>query len=243
MRQAAKRGLLTAMATGSVLASTAGYSYASADAHGNAEGSPGVLSGNTIQVPVDIPVNVCGNTVNVIGLLNPVMGSHCVNKTSGPGHAGGGSTASGGAQGSPGVGSGNTIQVPIHVPVNVCGNSVNVVGLGNITGGSECVNETISDPGPAPGEDHPPTVPPGNGDHGTPPKGRGHHPGHTTPVHTPPSHGGDPAGHGGISTAGHHSEQSLAHTGADDAALLAPIGAALLIGGAVLYRRSRVGSH
>jgi LPXTG-motif cell wall-anchored protein len=242
MRQAAKRGLLTAMATGSVLASTAGYSYASADAHGNAEGSPGVLSGNTIQVPVDIPVNVCGNTVNVIGLLNPVMGSHCVNKTSGPGHAGGGSTASGGAQGSPGVGSGNTIQVPIHVPVNVCGNSVNVVGLGNITGGSECVNETISDPGPAPGEDHPPTVPPGNGDHGTPPKGPGH-PGHTTPVHTPPSHGGDPAGHGGISTAGHHSEQSLAHTGADDAALLAPIGAALLIGGAVLYRRSRVGSH
>ncbi|MCZ9344055.1 chaplin, partial [Streptomyces sp. TRM76130] len=26
------------------------------------------------------PVNVCGNTVNVIGLLNPAFGNTCVNK-------------------------------------------------------------------------------------------------------------------------------------------------------------------
>ncbi|MDZ8226300.1 chaplin [Nostoc sp. ChiVER01] len=37
------------------------------------------LSGNVVQVPVHIPVNVCGNTVNVIGLLNPAFGNTCVN--------------------------------------------------------------------------------------------------------------------------------------------------------------------
>lgn len=53
--------------------------YADADASGAAWGSPGVLSGNVIQVPVHVPVNVCGNTVNVIGLLNPAVGNVCVN--------------------------------------------------------------------------------------------------------------------------------------------------------------------
>ncbi len=42
--------------------------------------SPGVASGNVVQVPVHVPVNVCGNTVNVIGLLNPTFGNSCVNK-------------------------------------------------------------------------------------------------------------------------------------------------------------------
>ncbi|GAA3071042.1 chaplin [Streptomyces glomeratus] len=39
--------------------------------------SPGVVSGNVVQVPVDIPVNVCGNTVSVIGLLNPAAANTC----------------------------------------------------------------------------------------------------------------------------------------------------------------------
>ncbi|GLW02319.1 hypothetical protein Slala05_59490 [Streptomyces lavendulae subsp. lavendulae] len=37
------------------------------------------LSGNLVQVPVHVPVNVCGNTVNVIALLNPAFGNTCVN--------------------------------------------------------------------------------------------------------------------------------------------------------------------
>ncbi|WSV01519.1 chaplin [Streptomyces sp. NBC_01023] len=53
---------------------------ADAGAEGAAVGSPGVLSGNVIQVPVHIPVNLCGNTVNVIALLNPAFGNTCVNK-------------------------------------------------------------------------------------------------------------------------------------------------------------------
>ncbi|CAL9458936.1 chaplin ChpD [Streptomyces sp. NPDC058947] len=52
---------------------------ADAGAQGAAVGSPGVLSGNVIQVPVHIPINVCGNTVNIIALLNPAFGNECEN--------------------------------------------------------------------------------------------------------------------------------------------------------------------
>jgi ChpA-C len=49
-------------------------------AEGAAVGSPGVVSGNVIQVPVHIPVNACGNTINIVGLLNPTFGNKCVNE-------------------------------------------------------------------------------------------------------------------------------------------------------------------
>ncbi|MFI6105767.1 chaplin [Streptomyces sp. NPDC051310] len=53
---------------------------ADAEAEGAAVGSPGVLSGNVVQAPIHIPVNVCGNTVNIGGLLNPTFGNVCINK-------------------------------------------------------------------------------------------------------------------------------------------------------------------
>ncbi|MFG2993412.1 chaplin [Streptomyces sp. NPDC048257] len=49
-----------------------------ATAHGGTAGSPGVLSGNLLQAPVDVPVNACGLTVNVIALLNPAFGNTCI---------------------------------------------------------------------------------------------------------------------------------------------------------------------
>ncbi|WP_406272701.1 chaplin [Streptomyces sp. NBC_00191] len=50
---------------------------ADAGAEGAAVGSPGVLSGNVIQVPIHIPVIACGNTATLIGLLNPAMANTC----------------------------------------------------------------------------------------------------------------------------------------------------------------------
>ena len=78
MQNFKKAAVLAVAAFGTVLA---GASAASADATatGVAAHSPGVLSGNLIQVPVHIPVNVCGDTVNVIGALNPAFGNTCVN--------------------------------------------------------------------------------------------------------------------------------------------------------------------
>ncbi|ORT59063.1 chaplin [Streptomyces sp. CB03238] len=53
---------------------------ADADAEAAAVGSPGVISGNVVQVPIHVPINVCGNTINIIALLNPAFGNVCVNK-------------------------------------------------------------------------------------------------------------------------------------------------------------------
>ncbi|MFD9789315.1 chaplin [Streptomyces sp. NPDC059070] len=67
----------TALAA-TTLIGTAGV--ASADPvppNGVAEDSPGVLSGNVIQIPVDVPINVCGNTIDIIALLNPSVGNTC----------------------------------------------------------------------------------------------------------------------------------------------------------------------
>ncbi|MET9482231.1 chaplin [Streptomyces sp. NPDC006638] len=52
---------------------------ADAGAEGVAVGSPGVLSGNVIQVPVHIPVNLCGNSIDIVALLNPAFGNVCAN--------------------------------------------------------------------------------------------------------------------------------------------------------------------
>ncbi|MEV0318843.1 chaplin [Streptomyces sp. NPDC050658] len=78
MSRTAKAFALTSVAA-AALAGSAGIAAADAGAQGAATNSPGVGSGNVVQVPVHVPVNACGNTVNVIGLLNPAFGNTCVN--------------------------------------------------------------------------------------------------------------------------------------------------------------------
>ncbi|MGP3689859.1 chaplin [Streptomyces sp. IBSNAI002] len=85
MSRIAKAFAVTAVA-GSAVAAGAGLAVADAGAQGAAFASPGVLSGNVVQVPVHVPVNVCGNTVNVIALLNPAFGNTCVNASGGGDH-------------------------------------------------------------------------------------------------------------------------------------------------------------
>ncbi|MER5350263.1 chaplin [Kitasatospora sp. NPDC002551] len=62
-----------------IVAAGAGTAMASSGAEGVAAGSPGVISGNQLQIPVHIPVNLCGNTIDIIGILNPAFGNTCVN--------------------------------------------------------------------------------------------------------------------------------------------------------------------
>jgi hypothetical protein len=75
-----KKVVAVAAATGGLVLAGAGMAAADSGAQGAAVHSPGVLSGNVVQVPVHVPVNVCGNTISVIGLLNPAFGNVCVNK-------------------------------------------------------------------------------------------------------------------------------------------------------------------
>ncbi|MGW0534155.1 chaplin [Streptomyces sp. NPDC003032] len=68
------------LVTGAVMVLGMGSpAFADAGAKGASVGSEGVASGNVVQVPVHVPVNVCGNTVNVVALLNPAAGNKCVN--------------------------------------------------------------------------------------------------------------------------------------------------------------------
>ncbi|MEU1026836.1 MULTISPECIES: chaplin [unclassified Streptomyces] len=78
MSRTTKALALSAVAAAAV-AGTAGVATADAGAQGAATNSPGVISGNAVQVPIHIPINLCGNTVDIIGLLNPAFGNTCVN--------------------------------------------------------------------------------------------------------------------------------------------------------------------
>ncbi|WP_405689060.1 chaplin ChpH [Streptomyces sp. NBC_00057] len=74
-----KKVVAAAAVTGGLVLAGAGMAVADSGAQGTAVNSPGVVSGNVIQVPVHVPVNVCGNTISVIGLLNPTFGNTCAN--------------------------------------------------------------------------------------------------------------------------------------------------------------------
>jgi hypothetical protein len=71
----AKKAALAAAVAGIAAGASAGAAVADAGAAGAATASPGVVSGNQAQVPVHIPVNVTGDSINVIGLLNPTFGN------------------------------------------------------------------------------------------------------------------------------------------------------------------------
>ncbi|MFJ7911794.1 chaplin [Kitasatospora sp. NPDC096204] len=70
----------TALAAVTVLAGAGTASAGDATANGIAANSPGVLSGNQIQIPINLEANICGNSIDIIGLLNPAFGNICVNE-------------------------------------------------------------------------------------------------------------------------------------------------------------------
>ncbi|MCB5168083.1 chaplin [Streptomyces bambusae] len=76
-----KKAAAVTMIAGGLVAAGAGVSSAhgGAQANGEALHSPGVASGNLVQAPVHVPVNVVGNAVTVIGLLNPAFGNTGLN--------------------------------------------------------------------------------------------------------------------------------------------------------------------
>lgn len=138
----AKRGLALAAATSGLVLGTAGIAAADATATGEASHSGGIASGNVANAPVAIPVNFCGNQVLVVALKNVDEGSMC---TIG---AGQGATATGSADKSGGIGSGNVVDGALAVPVNACGNQA---GLGVVKALDKPQTCTIGTNGGAPG--------------------------------------------------------------------------------------------
>ena len=210
MRRVTRNGVIAvAAASGAMVVTVPAYADSAADGAGS--GSPGLISGNTIQLPVHVPVNVCGNTVNVVGLLNSAAGNTCANQGAGGKSAAGGASANGSGKDSPGVLSGNGVQLPVHAPVNVSGNTVNVVGAGNAAVGNESTNTS------------------------------GDHPRHSTrPVPKPSAPSRAHAGPGSAGkSAPRQTAVSLAHTGTDETLPAAVAAIALVLGGAAVHRRFR----
>ncbi|MFB0628899.1 chaplin [Streptomyces sp. AB3(2024)] len=235
MRHSRRNGLIAAMVAGGGLAvaGVGALAHADADAGGRAERSPGLLSGNLVQLPVHVPVNVCGNTVSVVGMLNSASGNRCANGSAGeanprPRPAGpasstqgaatsasgnaGGAVADGRGKDSPGLLSGNGLQLPVDLPLNISGNSVSVVGVGNASQGNTSVNGQ---------------QPPTGGKPAQPPAA-------VRPV-TPPAPPAAPA----PAVPPRHTS-ALAHTGSEGLGYLLPGSGVLLLGGVVLYRRFRL---
>ncbi|WP_326019312.1 chaplin family protein [Streptomyces endophyticus] len=236
MRQVMRKGLITVAAASGVLAVTGGYAHADSSANGSSSDSPGVLSGNSVEAPVDVPVNACGNTINVVGLLNPASGNDCGG--SGGGDKAGDQSSDGGAQAgghssdSPGVGSGNHVSVPVNVPVNACGNSVGAGSIGNGTTGNGCSDD---------GGGGSTTTPPA--DSNTPPSRAGH-PGVGTGADTPNDPGTQtvamPQGESQLGQTGSpRATGTLAETGSSvPIGGVIPIAGGALLVGALLYRRA-----
>ncbi|MFE2662486.1 chaplin [Streptomyces mirabilis] len=268
--------MVVAAAATSILSLYGTPVFADSHADASAMDSPGVASGNSVQVPVHVPVNACGNTVNVIGALNPTFGNSCTNGSGSQGGSSGssGSFASGRTQGSPGVLSGNHAQAPVDVPVNACGNTVDVVALLNPAFGNRCGNEpggNVNTPPSTPPTVPPvtpptvppvtpptvppvtpptvppvtpPTVPPV-----TPPTVPPVTPPTVPPVTPPTIPPVTPVTPSRtvqqpiLPDSPSENPPTLAHTGSENVLGASAAGAALLIGGAVLYRRARVASR
>ncbi|MFI0424209.1 chaplin family protein [Spongiactinospora sp. 9N601] len=111
---------------------TVGSGTAAADTGGN--GSVG--GGNQVSAPVNLPIDISGNAVGVLGESSAGSqgGATVVNGGSG---TGGNRTSGDGS-----VLGGNQIDAPINAPINACGNAIAVLGEAdaNCKGGATVVN-------------------------------------------------------------------------------------------------------
>jgi hypothetical protein len=124
-----------AMIAATLVLPAAGVAYASGNGNVTGNGNVGLLSGNTINAPISVPVNLCGVSLGIIGFANSGCegGATSNVSTQGGGNGGGGNNGNGNVvgNGNIGVGSGNTITAPISAPVNVCAVSGSVGGYTN----------------------------------------------------------------------------------------------------------------
>jgi hypothetical protein len=89
----------------------------------------GVLNGTQIYSPIDIPINICGNSLALLGEANAA--AVCSNK--GFGESG---WASQDSSDNNGIANGTQVYAPISLPVNLSGNAIGVLGEGNAAAAS-----------------------------------------------------------------------------------------------------------
>ncbi|MFC4533070.1 chaplin family protein [Sphaerisporangium dianthi] len=88
------------------------------------DGRHSVLGGNQVNAPITAPVNLCGNAVAIFGEATAGCKGGASVVKGGAGRGAGGNHTSGHSS----VLGGNQVVAPITAPVNICGNSVALIG-------------------------------------------------------------------------------------------------------------------
>lgn len=113
--------------------------------HGGAEGAAimqntgggdvdGILNNASVAVPVDVPINLCGVAVGLLG--DGEAAADCKNEGSNWGEAG---IHQGGGSGDvDGVLNNANVAIPVNVPINICGIAAGVLGDGQAA--AQCAN-------------------------------------------------------------------------------------------------------
>ena len=106
---------------------------ATAKAVGAAADSPGAISGNVASVAANVPVQACGLAGGALAADVTAHDNDCVDEGT---HA----LAEGAAADSPGLVSGNVLQLSADVPVQACGDSVGLLAFATAAKDNHCVN-------------------------------------------------------------------------------------------------------
>jgi hypothetical protein len=114
-----RRTTKTLLLTASIAAAAAALPAAAFAATGpTTSGNGSVASGNQVIIPINIPIDVCGNALALLGASTATCnGGASVTGASGTGWQRTSGTGS--------VLSGNQVTAPIKAPVDLCGNAVN----------------------------------------------------------------------------------------------------------------------
>src|SRR6266571_3168446 len=129
-------GLGSANATATGSGAGAGSAMLSPNATGTSSGNFGILGGNQVHAPVQVPISITGNSIGLLGTASAA--SHGANGATAGGGAGAG--AAGGTSDNFGIGSGNQVIPVLLIPIEVCGNGIAVLGTGDAACGAGAGN-------------------------------------------------------------------------------------------------------
>jgi hypothetical protein len=116
----------------------------------NSSDNNGVLNGTQVYAPISAPLNIAGNAIGVAGEGNAAAAA--------TNESGQGSKFTQDSSDNNGIANGTQIAAPIHLPVNVCGNALGILGEANASaacsnGGSGNGGDNGGDSGGYPDDD------------------------------------------------------------------------------------------
>lgn len=79
LMNSAKKAILVLAVAVAAVGATSAAAVADSGTQGVAANSPGILSGNVLQVPINLPLDFIGNSINVLGVLNDAEAGEAFN--------------------------------------------------------------------------------------------------------------------------------------------------------------------